>query len=343
LNRGLYNQPKKDEPLHPVVPTTISGLGTDFEPNRIGLAKWLTHPKHPLTARVTVNRMWQHFFGTGLVKTSENFGIQGDAPSHPKLLDWLATEFVRNGWNVKALQKTIMMSATYQQDSGSPKDSWSSDPDNQLLARGPRYRMSPFMLRDQALQAGGLLNEQLYGEPVKPYMPAKIWRAISNNTYKQDKGAKLYRRSLYTYWRRTIPPPTMMAFNAANREICSVREDRTNTPLQALTLMNNKTFLEASRFIAERMLRDGGDNIESKIQFLSEHVLCRPATVAESARLTADYHAYLKDFTASREATASLLRIGEKPHDKSLNAPALAASTMLASTLLNLDETITLE
>jgi hypothetical protein len=343
LQRGLYDQPDKSEVLKPGVPQSVDKAGGDFEPNRIGLAKWLLDPSHPLTARVTVNRIWQHFFGIGLVKTSENFGVQGEPPSHRQLLDWLAREFVDGGWDLKALQKTIVMSATYRQSSVANKQAIAKDPDNRLLSRGPRYRMSSFMLRDQALSTSGLLVNKMYGEPVKPYMPPKIWKSISNNAYKQDKGAKLYRRSLYTYWRRTIPPPTMMTFNSANREFCSVREERTNTPLQALTMMNNITFVESSRLIAERMLKQGGKTASEQVGFLYEHLLCRPPSRLELQRLAADYEAYAADFKDRPEATKELLKVGERKHDATLDPVQLAAATMVASTVLNLDETMTLE
>jgi hypothetical protein len=343
LQRGLYDQPDKSEVLKPGVPQSVDKVGGDFPPNRIGLAQWLLDPSHPLTARVTVNRIWQHFFGIGIVKTSENFGVQGEPPSHRQLLDWLAREFVDGGWDLKALQKTIVMSTTYRQASVASKKAIAKDPDNRLLSRGPRYRMSSFMLRDQALSTSGLLVNKMYGKPVKPYMPPKIWKSISNNAYKQDKGEKLYRRSLYTYWRRTIPPPTMMTFNSANREFCSVREERTNTPLQALTMMNNVTFVESARLIAERMLRDGGTSATDQLEFLYEHLLCRPPTKLELQRLAADYAAYAADFKGRPEATKELLKVGERKHDATLDPVQLAAATLVASTVLNLDETMTLE
>ncbi|MFP6573636.1 MAG: PSD1 and planctomycete cytochrome C domain-containing protein, partial [Pirellulaceae bacterium] len=229
LKRGQYNQPDKAQRLLPNVPDAISFESAGRPENRLQLAQWLVHPDNPLTARVAVNRFWQQLFGVGLVKTSENFGIQGELPSHPKLLDYLARDFIESHWDVKALLKKIVLSATYQQRSHITAALLKRDPENRLLARGPRFRLSGFALRDQALAASGLLVSKVGGVSVKPYMPPKIWRAMSNNTYKQGKGQDLYRRSLYTYWRRTIPPPTMMNFNAAAREVCITRTDRTNT------------------------------------------------------------------------------------------------------------------
>ena len=233
LLRGQYDSPDKTKELSPSVPEALNSSGGPTPTNRLELAEWLTHPDNPLTARVAVNRVWQRLFGTGLVKTSENFGLQGELPSHPELLDWLAMHFVESGWDVKELHKTIMLSETYQQSSRTTPDLTAIDPENRLLARGPRFRVDPYVLRDSALATSGLLVETLYGPSTKPYMPPKIWRSISNNTYEQDHGENLYRRSLYTYWRRTIPPPTMLAFNAAEREVCVVRKEKTNTPLQA--------------------------------------------------------------------------------------------------------------
>ena len=217
-----------------------------MQPNsRYELAQWLVHPDNPLTARVAVNRFWQQLFGRGLVESSENFGSQGTLPSHPQLLDYLASEFIHAGWDTKALIKQILLSATYQQSSDALTHLIERDPKNELLGARPRMRLSGFALRDQALVASGLYVEGVGGPSVRPYMPPRIWRSISNNSYKQDTGDKLYRRSLYTYWRRTIPPPTMMNFNAAAREVCIVRTEQTNTPLQALTLLNNKIFVES--------------------------------------------------------------------------------------------------
>jgi hypothetical protein len=316
-----------------------------------------------LTARVAVNRYWQQLFGGGLVKTAENFGTQGDLPSHPELLDWLATEFMDNDWDVKSLLKTIVMSATYRQGSRISESHWARDPENRLLARGPRFRLPAFVILDQALFASGLLVEKIGGPSVKPYMPPKIWRSISNNEYQQDKGDNLYRRSLYTYWRRTIPPPTMASLDSAQREVCSVRTDRTNTPLQALALMNNKTFVEASRFLAERMLKVDwiGENaspaseahghlsqpkpVELQRQLVHGMQLMtgRSPRPDELALLTQAYRQFKKKFSQQASLANELLSVGEKPRDQALPLVEHAAMTMTASLLMNLDGTITKE
>jgi len=341
LRRGLYNQPDKSEKLHPDTPAALGSLPEGLPRNRIGLAKWLLDPDNPLTARVTVNRFWQHFFGTGLVGTSENFGVQGEHPSHPELLDWLATEFIRLGWDMKAFNKMIVMSATYRQSSQLTPDKADRDPDNRLLSRGPRKRLTPYQIRDAALFASGLLVEKIGGPSVKPYMPPGLWRSISNRKYDQGKGADLYRRSLYTYWMRTIPPPTMMAFNASEREVCTVRKDLTTTPLQALTMMNNITFIESARKIAERVIREGGESDEQKLGFLAQLVLSRPPTADESKSLLADFAKYRDEFKANDTDATGLLRIGSSKRNSSLPAAEVAAWTMIANTLLNLDEAIT--
>src|SRR5262249_44124693 len=227
----------------------------DYPPNRLGLARWLVSPSDPLLARVTVNRFWQMLFGTGIVKTVEDFGSQGEWPSHPELLDWLATEFIRTGWDVKALVKTIVTSATYRQSSRVASDLIQRDPENRLLARGPNVRLTADVVRDQALAIAGILVNKTGGESVKPYQPAGIWKELnSSEDYVQSHGEDLSRRSLYTFWKRTVPPPTMANFDASSRESCVVRRTVTNTPLQALDLMNNTTYVEAARVVAERMM-----------------------------------------------------------------------------------------
>lgn len=361
LIRGQYDQPDKSELLGPATPELLGAWDKDWPRNRLGLAKWLVDPKHPLTARVTVNRYWQHFFGKGIVKTSENFGIQGEQPVNPELLDWLATEFVRSGWDVKAMHKLIVLSSTYQQSSSVSEKLLQQDPENRFLARGPRRRLSPFAIRDSALFTSGLLHQQIGGPSVKPYMPPGIWKSISNAKYTQDHGEMLYRRSMYTYWRRTVPPPTMMAFNAAARETCIVRSDETTTPLQALTLMNNVAFIESARFLAERILDplpnewtsqfDGhpkpidmnqmSEKIRSRIRWAFRSVTSRQPTDAETHLLMDDLIAYLADFAANPESAKQLLDIGEKKHAKANQTNLLAAMTLVANTLLNLDESMT--
>jgi hypothetical protein len=337
LERGLYDQPDKSERLHPATPPVLGPWNDRWPRNRLGLARWLVNPAHPLTARVTVNRLWQRYFGLGLVKTSENFGVQGELPSNPALLDWLATEFVRRDWNLKSMHRLIVTSATYRQSSRITNP---GDPENRLLARGPRKRLTPYAIRDAALYASDLLNGKIGGPSVKPYMPPGIWKSISNASYKQDKGDKLYRRGMYTYWRRTVPPPTMMAFNAAAREICTVRNDLTTTPLQALTLMNNKTFVEASRFLAERMMKAKGQRPRQRVAEAFRRVTSREPRKAELDLLMNDFRFYQKDFQKNPKAAKRLLSVGEKPHDSKQPAAQLAAYALVANTLLNLDEAV---
>ena len=340
LERGQYERPDKSQELQPAVPEVIGGWKKEWPKNRIGLANWLTDPAHPLTARVTVNRLWQRLFGLGLVKTSENFGVQGEHPSHPELLDWLAKEFIGGGWDLKATYKMLVTSAAYRQSSVSRSD---SDPDNRLLSRGPRRRLPAYAIRDSALVSAGLLVPEIGGPSVRPYMPPRIWRSISNNTYKQDKGDKLYRRSLYTYWRRTIPPPTMLTFNAAEREVCIVRKDQTITPLQALTLMNNVTFVESARHLAERILKQSDlANEEERITYAFKAILSRPPSSRELALLKEDFLHHEEIFSKNPQAVGQLLKVGEKQNDPKLPSATLAAYAMVASTIFNLDEAISL-
>jgi len=340
LERGLYDQPDKSEKLHPATPPVLGKWNEEWPRDRLGLAQWLMDPTHPLTARVTVNRMWQHYFGIGLVKTSENFGVQGELPSHPELLDWLATEFIRRKWDMKAIHKLIVTSATYRQASNTSASLLQRDPENRLLAHGPRKRLTSYAIRDSALFTSGLMVGTIGGPSVKPYMPPRIWKSISNAAYKQDKGDKLYRRGMYTYWRRTVPPPTMMAFNAAAREICTVRTDLTTTPLQALTMMNNKTFVEAARFLAERMMKADSLKPRQHVAEAFRRVTSRMPRKEELDLLMADYVFYLKDFRKNPEAAKKLLVVGEKPRDPKLAVVQLAAYTLVANTILNLDEAI---
>jgi len=350
LIRGQYDQPNQSEKLRPTTPQALGGWNADWPRNRLGLAQWLTSPEHPLTARVTVNRIWQHYFGLGLVKTSENFGVQGEQPSHPQLLDWLATEFIRKNWDLKSIQRLIVTSATYRQTSVASTELMVRDPENRLLGRGPRKRLSPYAIRDGALLNSGLLVQDIGGPSVKPYMPPGIWKNISNATYAQDKGSKLYRRSLYTYWRRTIPPPTMMSFNAASRETCIVRTDRTNTPLQALTMMNNITFIEAARLLAENRLQHRqtmagasgtAEQDAQQIQLAFQLVTSRVPSQSEVERLMSDLTAYRDEFKAQPESAKKLLAIGEHPYNQDCDPIELAAYTLIMNTLLNLDEAIT--
>jgi hypothetical protein len=343
LIRGAYDKP--GERVERGVPEVLPALPDNVPNDRLALAKWLVDPANPLTARVAVNRFWQAYFGSGLVRTPEDFGTQGDLPSHPELLDWLATEFVRTGWNVKAMQKLIVTSATYKQASNLSPELNTKDPDNRLLARGPRHRLSPEMVRDQALFAAGLLTEKLGGPSVKPYQPEGLWKeqAMQDMDYVQTKGPDLYRRSLYTFWKRTIPPPMMVNFDAANREACVVRETRTNTPLQSLNLMNDVTFVEAARFLGQRMIKEGGDNPASRLGHGFRLVLSR-APSQEELHLLESNLAFHRDYFASDPARASsLLRQGDSPADPSLLPAELAAYASVGSLILNLDEAVTKE
>ncbi len=338
LIRGVWDKP--GEKVSPGVPAVMQPLAKDAPPNRLALARWLVDPANPLTARVTVNRHWQTFFGVGLVKTTEDFGLQGEASSHPELLDWLAVELLQSGWDVKRLHRLIVTSATYRQSSKMTPQLRERDPDNRLLARGPRHRLSSLALRDQALAVSGLLVERQGGAPVKPYQPGGIWEEFSFNQikYVQDKGADLYRRSVYTFWRRSIAPTTL--FDTASRQICTVRQTRTNTPLQALTLWNDVTYVEAARLLAERAMREGGTSAEERLRWMFRLVTAR-APRAEEEQVLVQTHARLrKHYQTSREEAMKLLSAGEKPRDAKLDAAELAAYSGVASLILNLDEVL---
>jgi len=343
LIRGAYD--KHGQRVDPGVPEVLNPLPDAAPQNRLGLAKWLVDPANPLTARVAVNRFWQMYFGAGLVKTIEDFGVQGDSPSHPDLLDWLATEFVRTGWDVKAMQKFIVTSATYRQESKASPDLVQRDPENRLLARGPRHRLAAEMVRDQALSAAGLLVEKLGGPSVKPYQPEGLWKeqAMQDMDYHQSKGPDLYRRGLYTFWKRTIPPPMMTNFDAAGREACVVRETRTNTPLQALNLMNDVTFTEAARFIGQRMLKEGGVDAAARLRYGFRLVLSRQPNESE-IKVLQDNLSYHRDYFASDLSKAkALLAEGDTRADASLDPAQLAAYASVASLMLNLDEAVTIQ
>lgn len=312
--------------------------------NRLDLAKWLVHPSHPLTARVTVNRLWQQLFGTGIVKTVDDFGTQGDWPSHPELLDWLATELIESGWDTKHVLQLIVTSATYRQSSNCSPRRYASDPENRLLARGSRFRMDAEMLRDNALAIGGLLVEKLGGPAVKPYQPAGLWKEVtydSDSTYIPDGGPSLYRRSLYTFWKRQSPPPNMLVFDAPTRETCAVQRSRTNTPLQALALMNDPTFVEASRKLAERMMTESVDRASDRIVFAFHAATARRPTADEVHILWDAYRQQRDVYKNDQGAAAKLLSVGDSKRDESLDASELAAWTTVASMILSLDETIT--
>jgi Protein of unknown function (DUF1553)/Protein of unknown function (DUF1549)/Concanavalin A-like lectin/glucanases superfamily/Planctomycete cytochrome C len=339
LIRGAYDRP--GERVQPGVPAVLPPLPTGAPNNRLGLAKWLVDPSNPLTARVTVNRFWQMYFGLGLVKTVDDFGSQGEWPSHPELLDWLATEFVRTGWDIKAMQKLIVTSATYRQSSQVTPELLQKDPENRLLARGPRVRLPAEAVRDEILAIAGLLVQKVGGPSVKPYQPAGLWKEIGGGEYQQDRGENLYRRSLYTFWKRTAPPPSMILFDAAGRETCTVFEARTNTPLQALDLMNDVAYLEAARVMAERMMTEGGGTPADRIDFAFRLATSRRPSPAESQILLQSFLYFRDKYQTDPESAVRLLREGDHPRNLKLEASELAAYTTVSSLILNLDEVLT--
>jgi len=342
LMRGEYDKPA--DKVGPGVPAILPPFPKDAPTNRLGLAKWLLDPSHPLTARVTVNRFWQQYFGVGLVKTTEDFGMQGDAPSHPQLFDWLATEFIESGWDMKRVQKLIVTSAAYRQSSKLTPELYAKDPENRLLARGPRFRADGEVLRDSALVIGGLLVQKAGGRSVKPYEPPGLWEAVSFNNsqkYVPDKGEGQWRRSLYTHWKRQSPPPNMLLFDAPTREYCVVRRPRTNTPLQALTLLNDPQFVEAARGFGYRMMREGGATAESRIAYGFRLATARKPSKAEIKVLQDVFNQQLSEFQANKEATEKFLSVGSWKADNSCDPAELAAWATVASMILNLDETVT--
>lgn len=346
LIRGQYDQPDKNQPVEPGVPAALSPLPTDAPANRLGLARWLVAPEHPLTARVIVNRDWQRYFGTGIVKTAEDFGSQGEWPSHPALLDWLAAEFMESGWNVKHMQKLIVMSATYRQSARVLPSHLEKDPDNRLLARGPRFRLDAEAIRDTALAVSGLLVDRLGGKSVRPYQPAGLWEAVgytSSNTarFTQDHGEALYRRSMYIFWKRTAPPPTMAIFDAPSREACTVRRSRTNTPMQALALMNDVQFIEAARHLAARVMGEGGTSFDDRLNYAYRLVTGRPVKPHERDICRKLYDQSLARYRDDQEAAQKLTTAGESPPATGLDTAEHAAWTVLSNLLLNLNETIT--
>jgi hypothetical protein len=342
LNRGQYDQPSRI--VGRGVPSCLPPLPAGAPNNRLGFAKWLVDPGHPLTARVAVNRLWQLSFGTGLVKTTEDFGSQGERPSHPELLDWLAGELIKRHWNLQEIQRLIVTSASYRQSSQVTPALWQRDPENRLLARGPRFRMSAGMIRDQALSTSGLLAERLGGPSVKPYQPEGLWTERANETpYEHDHGESLYRRSLYTYWKRTIGPPGLIAFDASTRETCQVRPVRTNTPLQALNLMNDVIFVEASRKLAERAMLESGESPEARLRHLFQLVISREPNANELDILLESWKAHRVRFAGNPKAAEELLSTGESSRDLELDPIAHAAFTVVANLIMNLDEAVTRE
>ena len=339
LKRGAYDN--HGEKVTPGVPSVLPPMKPEWPDNRMGLARWLVDAANPLTARVIVNRFWLMYFGSGLVKTVEDFGSQGERPTHPELLDWLAREFIESGWNVKALQKTIVTSATYRQASKPTPELLQRDPENRLLARGPRLRLGPEMIRDQALAVSGLLVNKVGGPSVKPNQPAGLWQELAGGTgYKADTGDGLYRRSLYTYWKRTIAPPFMVNFDSPSRETCTVRETRTDTPLQALNLMNDVVFIETARKFGERMLLEGGPD---PLGYGFRIALARAPNAAETTVLRETLDAFRKRYSADHQAALDFVSQGEAARNVKIPPEELAAYMAVASLILNLDETVTKE
>jgi hypothetical protein len=339
LKRGAYDAPADE--VFAGTPAALPSLPANAPRNRLGLAQWLTAPENPLFARVTVNRAWQQLFGRGLVETSDNFGTQGSFPSHPDLLDWLAGEFRAKGWNMKALLKEIALSATYRQSSIASPDLLARDPDNHLLARGPARRLGAEMLRDQALAVSGLISEHLGGPSVRPYQPEGLWEvAMGNPKYDQGHGDDLHRRSLYTFWKRTVPPPTMITFDAAERNVCVVRRQTTSTPLQALALLNDPQIVESARFVAERLLREGGPTLEDRVSYAFRLVTGRRPTTREVGILVQLFKEQHDLYAAEPDMAAKLIAVGETKNNATLDPADLAAGTVLAKALLNHDEAI---
>lgn len=345
LVRGQYD--KHGPEVKAGLPAALHPVPAGAPMNRLGLAKWIVDENNPLTARVIANRLWENYFGVGLVKTTENLGAQGEQPSNQALLDWLATELIRLKWDLKAFQKTIVMSATYRQSSRVTPELAERDPENRLLARGPRFRLPAEMVRDNALFTVGLLKERLGGPSAYPYQPENVWNETTEygnlRNYKHAADDGLYRRSLYTIWKRTAAPPNMMVFDMPSRELCTVRRGRTNTPLQALTLLNDVTYFEAARVLAERMILEGGADSQSRITYAYRRVLGREPSADECAVLAQGVSARLEKFRKNPEQAEQVVSQGDAPRCADVEVPELAAYTLTASVILNLDETVTKE
>ncbi len=343
LARGDYTQPTKK--VERETPAWLPPFPADQPRNRLGFAKWLTSPDHPLTSRVVINRVWQEIFGTGIVPTSDNFGLQGAQPSHPELLDWLARDLMNHGWDHKRAIKQMVLSATYGQDSKVTPQLRERDPANTLLARGPARRLTAEQIRDSALVLSGLLAETIGGPPVKPYQaPGSMWKELNSflPVYTADKGQGLYRRSLYTFWRRTTTPPNMTLFDTSTREVCSTRRTVTNTPLQALVLLNDPQFVEAARKLAERIIKEGGATDETRVRWAYRHVIGTAPRSEQLPILTELITQQREFFTTKSSDAEALLKVGDSPADPALDKTELATFTALAQALLNLDANITL-
>jgi hypothetical protein len=343
LFRGEYDQ--RRDPVKPGTPQMLPPMPDDLPRDRLGFAQWLLRPEHPLTARVTVNRFWQQLFGSGIVRTSGDFGVAGELPTHPELLDWLAVEFRESGWDIKRFFKLLVMSSTYRQAAVTTAENLERDPDNLLLSRGPRFRLDAEVVRDYALAASGLLVPRIGGPSVKPYQPPGVWEAVAmigSNTrdYVPDTGDKLYRRSLYTLWKRSAPPASMEIFNAPSRESCTVRRERTNTPLQALVTLNDPQFVEAARVLAERALREGGETTSAKLDFISLRLLARPLRPVEHEIVRESWKELTTYYQGHVDEAQQLIGIGAAKPAEPYDAATLAAWTMVVNQLMNLDEVL---
>jgi hypothetical protein len=346
LNRGQYDEPTEVE-VPATAPTAIMPYRDEFGTNRLGLAQWLFHPENPLASRVIVNRLWQEIFGRGIVATSDDFGNQGSLPSHPELLDYLAVTFRENGWDIKNMLKFMVMSSTYRQSSATSKKLSERDPGNVWLARSSRYRLSAEMIRDNILFSSGLLHQELGGPSVKPYQPDGLWEAISvgikgrgETEYIADQGEKLYRRSLYTYWRKTIPPPAMLIFDAPLKEFCEVRRVRTSTPLQALNLLNDPQMLEAARVLGSKLAETKELSLEEKVTLAFRKIISRLPEDEEIDILLQGYREEYDRYTADPAAAKEFLAVGEYPQNKSLDPLECAAMMHVVTIIYNLDEAI---
>jgi hypothetical protein len=343
LFRGEYD--KRRDAVSPATPAFLPPMPADAPKNRLGFARWLLRADHPLTARVAVNRFWQEIFGTGLVRTAEDFGVNGEFPSHAELLDWLAVEFRESGWDVKKLFRLLVTSAAYRQSAVLTPEKLQQDPQNRLVSRGPRFRMDAEMVRDCALAASGLLAAKIGGPSVRPYQPDGVWEAVAmigsdTRNYRRDGGESLYRRSLYTFWKRAAPPASMDILGAPSREVCTVRRERTNTPLQALVTLNDPQFVEAARHLAERALKEGGQTAEERLTLMARRLAARPFGPEESRVALAALDDLLRYYKAHPAEAQKLLAVGESKPDPALDVPLLAAWTMLANQLMNLDEVL---
>jgi hypothetical protein len=345
LNRGQYDQP--GEKVKPKTPAFLPPLPDSAPRNRLGLARWLTDPGNPLTSRVVINRLWHRIFGVGIVKTVEDFGVQGELPSHPQLLDWLATEFMRRDWDSKALLRLIVTSSTYRQSSKVTPELLAADPENRLLARGPRFRLEAEVIRDTALALAQLLTGTIGGPSVRPYQPEGIWEEVAYGAeytaqeFLQDTGDANYRRSMYTFWKRQAPPPNMMLFDAPNRETCTARRERTNTPLQALALLNDQQFVEASRAFAVRILESTGPELKERLKHGFRLATARYPDQTELKILSDLFRSQQEVYSLDSKSAEELLSVGAYQPATQFHLSELAAWTIISSALLNLDETVT--